>query len=123
MAGKTKRGKAGKATTKKSLQKPKGLKKQYLKTKPLCRVTFRLPREAAPDARSVVIVGDFNNWDRKATPLKHLKNGDWTVTINLERGRQYQYRYLIDDHIWENDWFADQYVPSPFGSDNSVVSV
>ncbi|NOZ24585.1 MAG: hypothetical protein GXO94_00605 [Nitrospirae bacterium] len=98
-----------------------GIKKQYLKTRPVCRVTFRLPKEAAPDARKVSIVGDFNNWDKGSAVMKRLKNGDFTITMELETGREYCYRYLIDATRWENDWWADRYRPNPFGCDDSVV--
>ncbi len=101
-----------------------GFEKQYLKSSPTCRVTFRLPKEAAPKAQSVTIVGDFNNWDISETPLKKLKNGTFAVTIDLERDREYQFRYLIDFKKWENDWNADKYVPNLYGDcENSVVIV
>ena len=100
------------------------IKKQYLKTKEVCRVTFRLPAAAAPEAKNVCIVGDFNNWSIHADPMKKLKNGNFTITLDLEPGKEYQFRYLIDDVVWENDWNADKYVRSPFGdSHNSVVVV
>jgi 1,4-alpha-glucan branching enzyme len=99
-----------------------GMMKEYLKNDQACKVTFRLPRIAAPDAKSVCIVGDFNNWSIHAHPMRKLKNGDYTITIELEAGREYQFRYLIDEVRWENDWQADKYVRSPYGdSDNSVV--
>ena len=104
------------------------LKKQFLKSKPVCKVTFRLPAEAAKDANTVHIVGDFNGWDIYATPMKKLKNGSFTVTLDLETdpetNKEYQFRYLIDENTWENDWSADKYVPTPFGNaENSVVVV
>ena len=100
------------------------LKKQFLKSRPICKVTFRLPREAAKAAKIVHVVGEFNNWDVYATPMKFLKNGSFTVTIDLEQGREYQFRYLIDETSWENDWDADKYLPSHFGNcENSVVVV
>lgn len=83
-----------------------------------------LPQDAAPDAKSVNIVGDFNNWDIYGTPMKRDIKGNFIVTVDLEAGREYQFRYLIDETRWENDWKADRYVPTPYGhSDNSVVSV
>jgi 1,4-alpha-glucan branching enzyme len=101
-----------------------GIKKQYLKTSPICKVTFRLPQKAAPEARKVTIVGDFNNWSATDTPLKKLKNGTFSVTLDLEQNREYQFRYLIDSTNWENDWKADKYVQTQYGdSENSVVIV
>ena len=101
-----------------------GIKKEYVMSRKTCKVTFRLPKIAATDAKSVCIVGDFNNWNLYANPMKKLKNGNYTVTLELKPGREYQFRYLIDESKWENDWSADKYVKSPYGdSDNSVVVV
>jgi hypothetical protein len=89
-----------------------------------CKVTFRLPQEAVRDAQSVCVAGEFNNWSIYANPLKRRKDGSFSVTIELVKGREYQFRYLIDDMYWENDWAADKYVSSAFGDcDNSVVIV
>ncbi|MDY7000282.1 MAG: isoamylase early set domain-containing protein [Thermodesulfobacteriota bacterium] len=97
-------------------------RKQYLKSKPVCKATFRLPKEAANNANKVVLVGDFNDWSIYATPMRKLKNGSFSAVIDLEPNREYQYRYLIDEIIWENDWDADKYVPSAYGNcDNSVI--
>ena len=101
-----------------------GMKKEYLEGGKLCKVTFRLPRVAAPGAKNVCIVGDFNNWNTRANPMKRLKNGDYKLTLKFEPRKEYHFRYLIDDSKWENDWNADKYVKSPLGdSDNSVVVV
>jgi len=100
------------------------IKKQYLKKKPICKVTFRLPKEAIEGAKNVTIVGDFNDWSEEATPLKPLKSGDYKALLELEVGKSYQYRYLIDGETWENDWAADDYVASPFSDvENSVVEL
>ena len=101
-----------------------GIKKEYLEGGKLCKVTFRLPSIAAPSAKSVCIVGDFNDWNIHGNRMKKLKNGDYCITLNLEPGREYQFRYFIDESKWENDWNADRYVKSPVGdSDNSVIEV
>ncbi len=100
-----------------------GIRKQYLKTRPQCKVTFRLPKEAAPKADLVCIAGDFNGWDTNSTHLKKLKSGDFTLTLPLEKNREYRFRYLINNDQWENDWNADKYIPNPFGCDDSVVIV
>lgn len=99
-------------------------KKQYLKSKPVCKVTFKLSKEEAKNADSVKIVGDFNDWDTEVAPMKKLKDGGFTSTVNLEKDKQYQFRYLLNDKEWENDWKADEYLPSPVSfEDNSVVIV
>ncbi|MBI5143151.1 MAG: isoamylase early set domain-containing protein [Nitrospirae bacterium] len=94
-----------------------------MKSKPVCKVTFQLPKDAAPKAGSVMIVGDFNNWETEATPMKKTKDGCYAATVSLESGKEYHYRFLIDGQRWENDWFADRYEPNPYGGDNSVVVV
>jgi DNA-directed RNA polymerase omega subunit len=101
-----------------------GIKKEYLEGGKLCKVTFRLPSMAAPGAKSVSIVGDFNNWNTRANPMKRQENGDFEISLKFEPRKEYQFRYFIDESKWENDWNADKYVKSPLGdSDNSVVLV
>lgn len=115
---------AKKVTRSKATEISTGIKKEYLKTRNICRVTFRLPKIAAPNAKSVHIVGDFNNWNIHAHPMKKLKDGNYTITLELAPGGEYQFRYFIDEAKWENDWNADKYVKSPYGdSDNSVVVI
>jgi 1,4-alpha-glucan branching enzyme len=100
------------------------VKKKFLKSKPLCKVSFRFPKEAAGDAETVHLVGDFNDWDGSATPMTRLKSGAFTITLDLDVGREYQFRYLVDGSEWKNDEAADRYVPSPYpGVENSVVLV
>jgi hypothetical protein len=56
--------------------------------------------------------------------MKRLKNGSFTIDINLACGQEYHYRFLIDGKRWENDWEADKYLSSPVaGCENSVVVI
>ena len=113
-----------KPASKKPIMTTTGMKKEYLKSRNVCKVTFRLPKIAAIGAKSVHLVGDFNDWSIYANPMKRLKNGDYTIRLELKPAREYQFRYLINESKWENDWNADKYVKSPYGdSDNSVVIV
>lgn len=98
-----------------------GIKKRYLKSRASCKVTFRLPKDAVENAHRISIVGDFNDWDNNTTPMKKLCNGDFSVTLDLERDREFRFRYLIDNTQWENDWQADKYMSNPFGDEDSVV--
>ena len=45
--------------------------KQYLKSKPACKVTFTVP---AKEAKQVVIAGDFNDWNPEEYQLRKLKS-------------------------------------------------
>ncbi|MEM1323371.1 MAG: isoamylase early set domain-containing protein [Bacteroidota bacterium] len=100
------------------------LKKQFLKSKPVCKVTFSMPKEAAVDANDVKVVGEFNDWDvETAVPMKALKNGSFKAVVELEAGREYQFRYIVNGDTWANDAEADRYVPTPFGVENGVVDV
>lgn len=84
------------------------------------RVTFEAPSELGSTAGCVC--GDFNDWSTEVHRLKLRKDGSLSVTVSLPPGR-YEFRYLLDDGRWENDWACDAYTANPFGSDNSVVEV
>jgi 1,4-alpha-glucan branching enzyme len=101
----------------------KSLKKQYVKSGGVCKVSFRLPKEAVKGAKRVNIVGDFNDWSIEANPMKQLRSGEFTLILYLKPGREYKFRYLVDGYRWENDWNADRYERNIFGSDDSVVAV
>lgn len=96
------------------------LKKKYDDTD-MCEVSFTAPKNIG--ASTVSLVGDFNDWNPGANPMKQLKDGGFSVTIKLKAGSEYQFRYLLDGHRWENDWEADKYAPNEYGVENSVVVV
>jgi 1,4-alpha-glucan branching enzyme len=93
------------------------IKKQFLKTK--CKVTFEAPKDIVAD--SVALVGEFNDWDIAAMPMKRLKSGVWKATVDLKKDDTYQFRYLIDGKEWVNDGSADCYIANNVDGDNSVV--
>lgn len=87
-----------------------------------CKVTFIVKEDAAQGAESISLAGDFNCWSSTETTLTKRKDGSFSVTLDLEAGKEYQFRYLFNGTRWENDWEADKYIPAPFSNtDNSVV--
>lgn len=101
------------------------IKKEYLNdyNRHKCRVTFLIPKKTGKNAKRAHVVGEFNSWTHSATPMKRLKNGTFVATIELPIGREYQFRYLLDNKIWMNDSDADRFVPTPFGdSENCVLT-
>ena len=101
------------------------LKKQFLKSKPVCKVTFSLTKEEVNEAKKVILLGDFNNWNiKEGVVLKKLKDGSFKVAIDLETEKEYQFKYLLDGGNWVNDAEADKYVGHGLGAEeNSVVIV
>ncbi len=99
----------------------KSMNKQNVSPKSVCKVIFRLPKEAAPGAKTVSIVGDFNKWNITETKMKRLKNGDFTLTLELPCDREYSFRYLIDTNQWEKNWFADKHIPSETEDNDSAI--
>ena len=100
------------------------IQKEYLTDKGICRVTFSLPPDPDNSSKKVCIVGDFNNWDQKKTPMRKRKGGSYSAIVELKIGNAYQFRYLIDGTQWENDNDADKQVPSRYpDSQNSVVMI
>ncbi len=98
------------------------IKKRYFKSKPICRVTFRLPSEQAGNARRAAVVGEFNDWDDSANPMKRLKSGDYKATVDLPLEGGFQFRYLLDRQRWVSDQDADDHAATPFvDARNSVV--
>ncbi|RNC84241.1 MAG: glycoside hydrolase [Winogradskyella sp.] len=96
------------------------IKKQYLKSKPICKVTFSVP---AKEANTVSVVGSFNQWNTEATELKKLKNGTFKTTLDLPADESYEFRYVVDG-TYINDEAADAYVWSDFAAaDNSVINL
>ncbi len=53
-------------------------------------ILFRLPK---PAAKSVSIIGDFNNWKRQS--LEKKAKG-WEITLALKPG-SYEYMYVVED--------------------------
>ncbi|MFC1862608.1 isoamylase early set domain-containing protein [Thermodesulfobacteriota bacterium] len=96
-------------------------RKNYLKNGNKCRVTFELP--PVIHAKKASLCGEFNDWNPKITPMVKRKDGRWSVTISLEAGREYRYRYLLDGKNWENDWNADKYEKNSYGTEDSIIRI
>ena len=97
------------------------IKKSYVETdgKKTAGVTFTLPRSTRSEV--IFLVGDFNGWNPTSHPFRRDHVGRWTLTLDLELRRAYQFRYLRDDEEWMHDAQADAFVFNHHGSDNFVV--
>ena len=102
------------------------LKKQYVKSRQVYKVTFELPKTQFPEGlkvQDVALAGSFNEWDPAATPMKRAKGGAYRATIEFEPGQEHQFRYVVNGEHWCNDWNADGYAPNDYGEDNCILAM
>ena len=75
------------------------------KTKPgsngTVRVTFALPADEPGGAVSVV--GDFNDWNPFAHPLRRRANGMRSAAVTVKAGSKLCFRYLAEGGVWFDD--------------------
>lgn len=96
------------------------IKKQFLKSKPVCKVTFEV---AADEAKTVSVVGDFNEWNAKAAPLKKLKNGKFKGILPFDTEQSYEFKYVIDG-AYINEEESDSFVFNEFANaENGVLEL
>ncbi len=87
--------------------------------------TFRyLAPSGQPLPRTISVVGDFNDWSNRATPMRQISHGVWAVTVKLAPGLHH-YRFSINQHgnaAFSASWILDpkadpklQSLPNAFG--------
>ncbi len=81
--------------------------------------SFRLN---APEATSVALVGDFNDWNPNAQLLRPSKGRIWQGTVRLSPG-VYQYKFVVGGSEWREDPLNPNRVPNAYGSFNSICEV
>ena len=84
-------------------------------------VTFTVDPQVG--AQTAAVCGEWNDWSADADVMRRDPEGGFSVTVGLDAGRAYRFRYLLDGQRWENDWAADAYQPNNFGGDDSVVDL
>ena len=95
------------------------LKKRFFKTKDDCEVTFEYDNSSAHNA---ALVGEFNGWEPILMKKAKKAGSPFRIKVRLPKEGQYQFRYFIDQTVWENDDEADDYWTNEFGESNSVVN-
>ena len=96
------------------------IEKKAQARKPVVKVTFSIPREWMD--RDVSVVGDFNDWDPTATPLRR-KGAVRTASVALETGRVYAFRYLDSLGRWHDDPAADDVRPNASGGTDCLIDL
>ena len=95
------------------------IKKQFIKTKPVCKVTFSVE---AKQSNSVSVVGDFNNWSVSEGMLSKQKNGTFKATFDLPKDASYEFKYVVDGE-YVNEPEADSHSPAGCAPLSSCLEV
>ncbi|MCX5801613.1 MAG: glycogen-binding domain-containing protein [Candidatus Eisenbacteria bacterium] len=76
---------------------------------------------SAPDAKSVYLAGDFNNWAGDKDGMKKGQDGIWRIKIAIPAGK-HEYKFVVDGQ-WNVDPDNPNKVADPYGGFNSVIDV
>ena len=77
----------------------------------------------AQRARTVALVGDFNDWDTASTPLvRDSVTGVWSTVVNVTPGR-HVYAFVVDGERWTLDPRAPKTKDADYGTEQSVIIV
>lgn len=82
------------------------------------RIVFVLE---APYAKEVILMADFNNWNRNVHPMKQNKSGLWDKIVVVPPGR-YEYKFLVDNEWW-HDPENQEVCYNKYGTLNSVITI
>ena len=75
----------------------------------------------APDALSVLLAGDFTQWQAKAISMKKDAEGVWKTTVALPPGTHH-YRFIMDGE-WQDDPECTLRVANPYGTQDTVRQI
>lgn len=82
-------------------------------------ITFSLDDAGA---QRVAVVGEFNGWNRDATPMTRTDDGRWRARVAVSPGR-YTYSFVVNDSVWVADPSAPRAPNRWFGGTKSVLVV
>ncbi len=97
------------------------IRRQELRGNDSVKITFVLPPDHAHGKTSVV--GDFNDWDPYANPLRRRSNQTFSTAITVRRGKRIHFRYLGKDGQWFDEPDSDRFQATGQGTIDCVLEV
>lgn len=73
------------------------------------------------DATKVSLVGNFNEWNKTANPMKK-EDGVWKCTLKLKPGK-YEYQFVVNDTDWIVDPKSGKNANNKYEGKNSIIEV
>ena len=83
------------------------------------KATVTFTTQAREYVSSAILTGEWDGWN--ALEMKKNTDGTFSVKINIDLGKSYQFGYSMD-----GNWTPDTDLPlaaSPFGTDNSILDL
>ncbi len=77
----------------------------------------------APEATSVWLAADFNEWSPAGFLMKKMPEGTWEITVPLRKGKAYAYNFIIDGSHWVADPLSPSRLDDGFGGSSSSLSL
>lgn len=99
------------------------IKKQFVKSKDIYKVTWNIDKKAANGASNITLAGDFNNWNESSNEFTKMKSGAFKITLELPKEQDYQFRYLLDGTTWANEAECDGYITNEFNEQNCLLTL
>jgi len=63
------------------------------------------------------VVGNFNDWNPSAHPLRRRANRTRSAAVTVQAGTTLHFRYLAEGGVW----FDDETIPAPDGQDMTIT--
>jgi 1,4-alpha-glucan branching enzyme len=89
-----------------------------MKTHPQMQSERHLFHLADARAKSVLLVGDFTDWDHHSIRMHPHSDGVWTAAVPLDPG-PHRYRFIVDGQ-WRNDPESKSRLRNPYGTEDDV---
>ena len=77
----------------------------------------------APEATSVWLAADFNEWSPDGYSMHKTTDGTWEITVPLRKGKAYAYNFIIDGEQWVADPSSPARLDDGFGGSSSSLSL
>lgn len=97
------------------------IKKQFLKSKDAYKVTWSIDKKTAGKADSISLSGSFNNWSHDSDPFQKLKNGTFKLVMELPKGTEHEFRYLVNGTEWINEEQADGFTDNLTSNEQNCI--
>jgi len=76
----------------------------------------------APQASSVYLAGDFNDWSGESYKLSRVNaSSPWEISVKLQKGKAYVYNFIVNGTTWIADPNAPARIDDGFGGSGSLL--